>query len=133
MTRNPVLFIDSLINLLLGVLLLAFPLGIAERLGIPQTEQSFYPTILGAVLLGIGLALLLECGGRPGGLVGLGLGGAIAINLSGGIVLAVWLASGRLMIPMRGQALLWSFVVILIVISATELYVHQRRPSPHCH
>jgi hypothetical protein len=132
MTRNPVLFIDSLINLFLGTLLLAFPPGLMERLGMPQTEHSFYPTILGAVLIGIGLALLLECGGRPSGLVGLGLGGAMAINLSGRIMLATWLASGRLRIPMRGQAVLWSLVVILIVISATELYVHQRRPSPHC-
>ena len=127
MFHNPVLLIDAVINLLLGVVLLAFRPSLAEALGVPQTEPSFYPTILGAVLFGIGLALLLECGGRPQGLVGLGLGGAITINLCGGIVLAIWLASGRLTIPIRGQAVLWSLVVILVVISATEVYVHQRR------
>jgi peptidoglycan/LPS O-acetylase OafA/YrhL len=127
MTRDPVLLIDALINLLLGVLLLLFRPGLVEFLGIPQAEQTFYPTILGAVLIGIGLALVLECSGRPKGLVGLGLGGAVAINLCGGVVLAVWLASGRLTMPMRGQAVLWSLVVILVAISVTELYVHQRR------
>jgi peptidoglycan/LPS O-acetylase OafA/YrhL len=127
MFRNPVLLIDALINLILGVVLLTFQPSLAEALGVPQTEQTFYPTILGAVLFGIALALLLECAGRPQGLVGLGLGGAIIINLCGGIVLAIWLASGRLAIPMRGQALLWSLVVILVVISATKLRVHQRR------
>jgi hypothetical protein len=127
MFRNPVLLIDALINLTLGVMLLAFQPSLAEALGVPQTEQCFYPTILGGVLFGVALALLLECAGRPQGLVGLGLGGAIIINLCGGIVLAIWLASGRLAIPMRGQAVLWSLVVILVVISATELHVHQRR------
>jgi hypothetical protein len=127
MFRNPVLLIDAAINLLLGVVLLAFRPSLAQALGIPQAKLSFYPTILGAMLFGIGLALLLECGGRPKGLVGLGLGGAITINLCGGIVLAIWLASGNLMIPMRGQVILWSLMIIVAVISATELYVHQRR------
>ena len=88
MSRNSVLLIDGVIHLLLGVLLLAFRPSAAEALGVPQTEQSFYPTVLGAVVFGIGLALLLECGGRPKALVGLGPGGAFAINLGGGIVLA---------------------------------------------
>ena len=127
MFRNPVLLIDALINLLVGVVLLAFRPSLAEALGIPQAEQSFYPTILGALLFGIGLALLLECGGRPKGLVGLGLGGAVAINLCVGIALAIWLAKGRLTIPMRGQVILWSLVIIVVVISTTELYAHQRR------
>jgi peptidoglycan/LPS O-acetylase OafA/YrhL len=129
MSRNSVLLIDALINLILGVALMAFRPSLAEALGVPQTEHSFYPTILGAVLFGIAVALLLECGGRPKALVGLGLGGAVAINLCGGIVLAIWLASGKLTIPMRGRAVLWSLVAILIVISTTEFYVHHRRLS----
>lgn len=129
MSRNPVLLLDALINLILGVALLAFRPGLVEALGVPQTEHSFYPTMLGAVLSGIAVALLLEWRGRPRDLVGLGLGGAIAINLCGGIVLAIWLASGRLVIPLRGQAVLWSLVAILVVISATEFYAQQRRLS----
>lgn len=129
MRPNFILLIDAIINLLLGILLLAFPSQLVESLGLPQSAQSFYPTILGAVLFGIGVALLVECRGRPSGFVGLGLGGAVAINLCGGIVLAVWLLSGRLAIPFRGQAGLWGLVVILIVISALEINVHHRRRS----
>ena len=129
MARNPVLFVDALVNLLIGVVLLAFRPGLAELLGIPHAAQPFYPTVLGALLAGIGLALLLECYRGPNGPVGLGLGGAIAINLCAGIVLAGWLASGMLMIPTRGQVILWGLVIIAVGISAIELYVHLRRAS----
>ena len=52
------LLIDGIVNLVLGVLLLLFPFGIAEILGVPQPEINFYPTILGGVIFGIGIALL---------------------------------------------------------------------------
>jgi hypothetical protein len=48
----------------------------------------FYPNALGGVLSGIGIALLIEAFREPNGLVGLGLGGAIAINLCDGFTLA---------------------------------------------
>ena len=41
--------------LLLGILLLCFPLGIAAWLGVPEGGSNFYPIILGAVLFGIGV------------------------------------------------------------------------------
>ena len=44
------------------------------------------------VVFGIGLAMLIECYRKSSRFVGLGLGGAIAINLCGGFVLAVWAA-----------------------------------------
>ena len=44
------LFIDGIVNLLLGILLLLFPLGIAELVGAPLPHTHFYPTILGAVI-----------------------------------------------------------------------------------
>ena len=66
-TFKNLLFIDGIVNLLLGVLLLLFPLGIAPSLGIPVPDTHFYPTILGAVLLGIGIALLIDVLGQPHG------------------------------------------------------------------
>ena len=80
------LLVDSLINLALGVLLLVFSEGLVDFFGVPAAGQTFYPNILGAVLFGIGLALLIECFRKPQGLIGLGLGGAVAINLCGGTV-----------------------------------------------
>lgn len=124
--ERPVLIVDASINLVLGLLLMAFPQRVVDLLGVPTAEQSFYPSILGAVLTGIGIALLIECFRTPRGLVGLGLGGAIAINLFGGAVLAGWLASGKLSIPLRGEILLWMLAAALVLVSGTELLAHAR-------
>lgn len=59
--KHKLLFlIDGVFNLILGVLLPLFPIGIIELLDLPSTNTNFYPSILGTVLFGIGIALLLE-------------------------------------------------------------------------
>ena len=57
-------------------------------------------------------------------MVGFGLGGAVAINLSGGLVLISWLILGDLNIPFRGYFFLWSLAIILVVISLIEVLIH---------
>ena len=94
-----------------------------EALGIPNAEPSFYPSILGAVLFGIGLALLIQK--RRGG--GLGLPGAVVINLCGALALAGWLVFGSLSLPTRGLLLLWGLVVLLVGISTVELVANGKR------
>ena len=106
--------IEGALNLALGLLLLLFPAGVAGLLGLPQTNTYFYTSILGAVIFGIGIALLVELWGAARGVRGLGLGGAIVINWCGAGALAVWLLIGRLNIPIRGHLLLW-FVAILVL------------------
>ena len=115
------LTIDGIINLALGILLLLFPLGIAELLGLPQSNVNFYPTILGAVIFGIGVALLIERYGFTRNIRGLGLGGAIAINLCGSIALLIWLVSTPLDIPLRGHVVLWSVAIIVLVLGLVEI------------
>ena len=125
------LTVDGAINAVLALLLLGFPL-FAGPLGVPSCESAFYPTILGGVLLGIAIALFIEARRDPGGLVGLGLGGAIAINLSGGVVLAGWLVAGGLELPLRGRVFLWVLTALLVVLSGAELVIHramQARPD----
>jgi peptidoglycan/LPS O-acetylase OafA/YrhL len=90
-------------------------------LGVPDSSTRFYPTILGAVLIGIAVALLIEYVRRPSRPAGLGLHGAIAINLCGALFLIGWLLCGGLEIPLRGQVFLWSLAALLIVISLVEL------------
>jgi hypothetical protein len=124
--RSVVLLVDAVINLILGVLLLFLSGGIIQFLGIPPAESFFYPNILGGVLFGIGLALLLEYFRRPQGLRGLGLGGAVTINLCGGFVLAGWLVLGNLNLPAHGRIILWILVVVLIGLSGSELAVYSR-------
>ena len=115
------LTIDGIINLALGILLLLFPLGMAELLGVPQSNMNFYPTILGAVIFGIGVALLIERYGFTRNIRGLGLGGAIAINLCGSIALLIWLVSTPLDIPLRGHVILWSVAIIVLVLGLVEI------------
>ena len=81
--HKTLLLIDGVINLVLGILLLLFPAGIVKLLGLPYTNTNFYPGILGAVLFGIGIALLIERYGALKNIRGLGLEGAIAINFCG--------------------------------------------------
>ena len=127
MNRSTLLKTDAAINLILGILLMAFLAGLVKALGIPLADLSFYPTILGGVLFGIGLALLVECYRKSSRFVGLGLGGAIAINLCGGFVLAAWLLSDKLSLPLRGTILLWFLVLLLVGISLLEGLTHLKK------
>ena len=120
--QKKLLVIDGVVNLVLGILLLGFPLGVGEFLGAPVPSSNFYPTILGGVIFGIGAALLVERYGAARGLRGLGIGGAIAINFCGAAVLAVWLVSTSLQIPPRGLVILWLIVIIVFGIGLAEVF-----------
>ena len=117
MKQATLLAIEGMINLILGALLLLFPAPVVAALGVPEAP-AFYPSILGGVLVGIGIALFIELR-RSGS--GLGLEGAVAINLCGGLVLAGWLLFGNLQIPLRGTLFLWGLVILLVGISVVEL------------
>lgn len=119
------LLLDAAINLALGVLLVAFPAAIVDFLGLPQAIPPFYPSLLGGVLFGIGLALLIGCRNSSG----LGLTGALSINLCGGLVLTWWLVSGSLNLTSAGHALLWFLVVALVGLSIFELWGQRRTPG----
>lgn len=121
------LLIDGYVNLILGILLLLFPLGVAEILGVPQPASNFYPTILGGVIFGIGIALLLEAYGHRRRIRGLGLGGAIVINICGAGVLALWLIFKPLELPMRGLIILWVVVVVVLGIGVLEILTRSWR------
>lgn len=131
MKPSKVLLVDALINLILGILLLLlipFPDQLPKLLGVPKVEQTFYPSIMGGVFIGIAIALLIEnYRSTESGLIGLGLGGAIAINLSGGMVLIGWLTFGKLDIPVNGKVFLWIIAIILIMISSIELIIYNKR------
>ena len=126
MTRSTLLILDALLNLALGLLLIIFPPALVEWLGIPEATISFYPSLLGAVLFGIGIALLIERYGAARGIRGLGLAGAITINLCGAIILAGWLVFGRMSLPTRGYVFLWVIVGVLVAISLFEILVDIR-------
>ena len=115
------LLIDGIVNLLIGILLLLFPFGMAQLLGVPISNSNFYPSILGAVIFGIGIALVLEAYGEPKGIHGLGLAGAIVINFCGAGVLSIWLISTPLNLALRGYIILWTIAIVVLAIGFIEL------------
>jgi hypothetical protein len=122
---SKVLFVDGVINIVLGMLLITFSPNVIRFLGVPEVQETFYARILGGVLFGIGIALMIEVFRKScSGIIGLGLGGAIAINLCGGLVLGAILIFRDLAIPNRGQIFLWALVVILVGISSMEALVY---------
>ena len=127
--RSTLLAVDGAINVVLGVLLIVFPEVLVTALGVPAASPAFYPSVLGGVLLGIGIALLIERARPPLEGVGLGLAGAVAINLCAGLVLAGWLVAGDLRLPVRGLVFLWSLVLVLVGLSGAEVLnqLRQRR------
>ena len=121
MNRSLLLTIDGVINLLLGVLLVVFPRDLISFLGIPAPSSAFYPSLLGAVLFGIGIALWMERGADRARVRGLGLGGAVVINLCGALVLSAWLLFGDVSLSIKAAAVLWGIVAVLTVVSLAEI------------
>jgi hypothetical protein len=119
--RRTLLIIAGIVNLVLGILLLLVPFGMASFLGVPEPVSFLYPCVLGAVLFGIGIALLLEALGGSKGIRGLGIGGAIVINFCGAGTLLGWLLLSPLDLPIRGRILLWSIAVVVLLVGVVEL------------
>ena len=120
-TKHKILLaVDGVVNLLLGLCLLLFPAGFQTLFGLPPTDTFFYASILGAVILGIGIALLLELWGFNREIRGLGLGGALVINFIGAGALVVWLLFSHFDIPLRGHVILWAVAVVVLGIGLVE-------------
>ena len=118
--RVTLLTIDSVVNVVLGVCLLAMPSATIDVFGLPGTRTNFYVTVLGAVLLGIGIALWIERRNQDPWR-GLGLVGAIVINVLGAGTVLVWLLLDPFSMPMRGYVTLWFVTVIVLAAALVEL------------
>ena len=116
------LLIDGIVNIVLGLALLAFPLGSGEILGLPSSENNFYPMILGAVLLGIGIALFIEVKDYNKGKRGLGLDGAIIINIVASVVLMIILIFKQPNISTTGLIILWAVGLSVLIIGLIEYF-----------
>ena len=104
-----------------GVILGALPITSSRLFGLPSSAGSFWPRLLAAVLIGAGLAIVLDSLITPG--KGLGLAGCMAINLTAAAVVTGQLVMGgtRTVVTKRGRATLWALVVALTGLSLVEL------------
>jgi hypothetical protein len=118
-SARPLLFADAAVNLILGGLLLAYPQRLVRLLDLPEVRSTFYPNVLGGVLVGIGIALVLT---YRGGGHGLGLDGAIAINICGAGTVAVWLFAVPREFSAGGRITLLVVAVVVLGIGCVEFF-----------
>jgi hypothetical protein len=127
MSDATLLSIDAALNLALGILLIVFPRGVMRTLGVPIPDTLFYPNTLGAVLIGISVSLIIERFRSVLGVAGLGLVGAIIVNLCGAGALIWWLINGGLQLPLQGYIVLWLLAIAVMSISVLEILMQFRR------
>lgn len=114
------LWLETLLKLLAGMVLLLAPLTALRVLGLPRPETGFWPRLCGVLLVGIAGAAFLE-GAALG--PGLGLGGVVIINLCGAALLAILLAFDRGPATLRGRVAVWLTVCALAFLSVLEIAV----------
>jgi hypothetical protein len=113
------LWIETLLKLSGGVTLALFPFTTARLLGLPVSAAGLWPRLLGAVLIGLAGAAFIE-GSTPGSR-GLGLAGAVLINLVSAAMLIVLLMLERAAATMRGRGALWALAIGLVILSLFEI------------
>jgi hypothetical protein len=113
------LWIEVALKLGSGLILGVFAVTSPRLFGLPSSASTFWPRLLAAVLIGVGLATVLQASITPGR--GLGLAGLMAINLIAAVVVTGQLVMGQTVSTRRGKATLWALVITLTGLSLCEL------------
>jgi hypothetical protein len=113
------LWLELLLKGISGALLLFFPRTVARLFGLAPVAETFWPRLLGALLVSIAAATLLE--EQLAQRNGLGLAGHIALNLGAALTLFSLLILGRAAPTRRGRLLVGAFAAALAVLSLVEL------------
>lgn len=113
------LWIETVLKLAGGLVLLVAPRVAIAMLGLPPGAGAFWPRLLGGVLVGIAAALYIE-GALPGS-KGLGLAGVVMINLAAATIAAGQLATRKASPSARGTIVLWLLVALLFLLSLVEI------------
>jgi len=112
------LWLETLLKLAPGLVLVIAPLTTLRVLGLPRPETGFWPRLCGALLLGLAGALFLEGTSRGHGI---GLAGIIVVNLTGAATLASLLVLDAGPASARGRLAVWLIVCALVLLSVTEI------------
>ena len=117
--KELVLWSDAGLRLTLGALLVFAPRMTLTALGLPKAAETFWPRLLGTILLALAAGAIVD--GRWPGKGGPSLGGFVAINLATSFALATGLVVGQLEIPKRGRLLMWLAVFLSALLALTQL------------
>ncbi len=112
------LWIETLLKGVGGMVLCVLPLTTARVVGLPVAASGFWPRTLGAILLGLAVSTFIE--GSQNGQRGLGLDGLIAINLAGALMVMSLLMARRAATTRRGRFTLWLLCCTLLTLAGLE-------------
>jgi hypothetical protein len=113
------LWIELVMKLAGGVVLLLVPLTAIKVLGLPRSDTAFWPRLLGVVLIGLAAATFMDASVKLGH--GLALGGSFVINTIAGLTLAAMLFLKQGPPSLRGRIVLWGLAVGLIGLALVEI------------
>ena len=113
------LWIETVLRLTAGLILLVLPLAAARIFGLPLPQATLWPRLIGGLMIGMAGAIFLE--GSAVSSRGLGLGGLVIINLATAATLAALLSLERASQTKRGRLFLWALVASLVGFSLLEL------------
>jgi len=113
------LWTEVLLKGSVGLMLALIPGSVARLLGMPASGSGFWPRLVGALLIGIAGALLLQ-GSFPN-VRTIAPAGLIAINLVGAAMLVALLVLKRASQTRRGTILLWLIAGCLALLSLVEI------------
>ena len=122
-SADKLLMIEFLFHAQLALLLLGMPQFVIRVIGWPPVYSTFWPRLVGAVLLGLALATATTLAGwtRPGPGAGIGLAAEIVINLTVAFVLLSILILGPVHPSKRGAAITAALAVGLLALALVEV------------
>jgi len=106
----------------IGLILLLAPLTVARVLGLPRSDSGLWPRLLGAALVALAGAYLVE-GTLAGRTAGLGPGGSVALNLTAAVMMAAVTFMSSPTMSRRGRIVLWLLAFVVAVLGLAELAV----------
>lgn len=112
------LFVETVLKLTGGVLLLLLPLTLCRIFGLPKPQSGLWPRLLGAVLVGLAGATYVEGATQ---LNGLGMAGLVIVNMVAVAVILTLLALGGAGATQRSRFTFAGLALILLVLGLLEL------------
>ena len=120
---DQLLWFEILLKGTVGLVMLLMPVSAARLAGLPHTSSTFWPRLFGAALIGIAGAFAVEGYHQAGGAIaakGLGLGGAVIINLTTLLALFGTLIFAAVA-TWRGRLLVWLLILLLLFLTVIEI------------
>ncbi len=113
------LLVEVIVKAVVGGLLFLVPRSLARLLGLPAVGETFWPRLLGALLVSLAVATFLEV--QLASRSGLGLTGQVAVNLGTVLALLGLLIMGRAGTTRRGRMLVGLSAAGLAALALLEL------------